>query len=121
MGVRKEAMAMKADGWLARCRDREFLFGSTLLGLYGAVLVCSDPGWAVWAGATAAGALLEEAPPPLPFTPSELFAGAGTLGVLGLCAFAWLVRPFTARWSLWEYVGDRKEGGENDGRNHPGT
>jgi hypothetical protein len=114
-------MHMKAGGRMKKYWNREIRFGSALLGLYGMVLVCSDPEWAVWAGAMAAGVLVTETPPPSSFTPSDLFAGAATLGVLGLCAFLWLVRPFTERWSGWRYVGGRKEGGEHDGRNHPGT
>jgi hypothetical protein len=101
--------------------NREFRIGSVLLFLYGTALVFSDPEWAVWAGAMAVGALVVEPPPPLFCTPSELFAAAGMLGVPGLCAIAWLVRPFTARRTVWRYVGGGKEGGENDGRNHPGT
>ena len=114
-------MDMKAGGRMAGYWNREFRIGPTLLCLYGAVLVCSDPEWAVWAGAMAAGALGMETPPPLSFTTSDLFAGAAALCVMGLCAFAWIVRPFTARWSVRRYVGARKEGGENHGRNHPGT
>jgi hypothetical protein len=75
-------------GW----RNREFRIGSALLFLYGMVLAGSDPGWAMWAGAMAAGVLVTEIPPPMHLMPSELFVGAGTLAALGLSAFAAL--PF---------------------------
>ena len=95
---------MKTGIWNTRWRKREFWIGSALLFLYGMVLIGSDPGWAVWAGGMAAGALLVEAPPPMSFTPGELFAGAGTLAVLGLSAFAAL--PFVLGGGRARPVGD---------------
>jgi hypothetical protein len=81
-------MAMKAGKWMAGRWSREFWIGSTLLLLYAVVLAGSDPEWATWAGAMAAGVLVIEPPPPMPFSPSGLFADAGTLAALGVIAFA---------------------------------
>jgi hypothetical protein len=83
---------MKAGKWMAGRWSREFRIGSMLLLLYAVVLAGSDPEWATWAGAMAAGVLVTEIPPPMHFSPSELFVGAGTLAVLGMSAFAAL--PF---------------------------
>ena len=79
---------VRNTGW----RNREFRIGLAILLLYGLLLAVSDPGWAMWAGAMAAGVLVTEIPPPMHIMPSELFVGAGTLAVLGLSAFAAL--PF---------------------------
>ena len=80
-------MEMKTVGRTTRWWDGEFRIGATLLSLYAFALVLADPEWAMWAAAMAAGALPSEIPPPLSHTPSELFAGAGTLSMLGLGAF----------------------------------
>ena len=90
----------RETGW----RSREFRIGSALLLLYGMVLAFSDPGWATWAGAMAAGVLVTEIPPPMHLTPSELFVGTGTLAVLGLSAFAAL--PFVLGGGRARPVGD---------------
>jgi hypothetical protein len=85
--VRKGETEMKAGDRTTKWRDREFRVGAALLSLYALALVLADPEWAMWAGAMAVGALPSEIPPSLSHTPAELFAGTGTLSVLGLGAF----------------------------------
>ena len=82
---------MKTVGRTTRRLNGEFRIGATLLSLYGLALLLADPEWAMWAGAMAAGVLPSEIPPSLSHTPAELFAGAGTLSVLGLGAFVALL------------------------------
>jgi len=109
-------MDMKAIDRKTWPRYREFLVGSSLLCLYGTALLCSDPEWAIWAGAMSVGALPLEAPPALSFSSNELISGSGSMALLGLGIVASFllgrrkraqgastpgVKPFTAWSALW--------------------
>jgi hypothetical protein len=88
VGIREGEMEMRTGRSRSGCWKGEFRIGAMLLSLYALTLLISDPGWATWAGGMAMGALpILDTPPPLPFTPNELFAGAGVLGLLALGTF----------------------------------
>lgn len=81
-------MTVKTEKTRRHWWNGEFRIAAVLLSLYALVLLLSDPAWAMWAGGMAMGALpVQDPPPPLPFTPHELFAGAGVQGLLGLGSF----------------------------------
>lgn len=109
-------MTMKATRRTLGSWIREFRTGSALLLVYGIALAGSDPGWATWAGAMAAGVLVMETPPPMPLTPSELFSGAGTLAALGLFAFAVLpLIPGASALRRWSASRERASAWRGDG------